>query len=160
MTFNDDEIVINPEDIDPTIGRFRNLIQTTVVPTKKAKMDIGIPTSASSSTNESTKHLHPTNMVPHLYHGLPPTADEGKFSMDVDEGSAPLSLGSKLGLLLPNPAPDVLPTNVAEAPEVMPPPQSASSRLEEPETHTGDEPKKKKYAKEAWPGRKPLMSGL
>lgn len=23
-----------------------------------------------------------------------------------------------------------------------------------------DEPKKKKYAKEAWPGRKPLLSGL
>lgn len=23
-----------------------------------------------------------------------------------------------------------------------------------------DEPRKKKYAKEAWPGRKPLLSGL
>jgi hypothetical protein len=29
--FNEEEIVINPEDIDPSIGRFRNLIQTTVI---------------------------------------------------------------------------------------------------------------------------------
>ena len=34
ITFNDDEEVINPEDIDPSVGRFRNLIQTTVVPSK------------------------------------------------------------------------------------------------------------------------------
>ncbi|XP_036143064.1 nuclear inhibitor of protein phosphatase 1 isoform X1 [Monomorium pharaonis] len=32
ITFNDDEEVINPEDVDPSVGRFRNLIQTTVVP--------------------------------------------------------------------------------------------------------------------------------
>lgn len=31
ITFNDEEEVINPEDIDPSVGRFRNLIQTTVV---------------------------------------------------------------------------------------------------------------------------------
>lgn len=34
ITFNDDEEVINPEDVDPSVGRFRNLIQTTVVPSK------------------------------------------------------------------------------------------------------------------------------
>ena len=32
--FNEDEDVINPEDIDPSIGRFRNMIQTTVIPKK------------------------------------------------------------------------------------------------------------------------------
>ncbi|GAB0087008.1 nuclear inhibitor of protein phosphatase 1 [Sergentomyia squamirostris] len=162
VTFNDDEIIINPEDVDPSIGRFRNLIQTTVVPAKKLKMDIGIPSSSVSSI-DPTKHLHPsTTLVSHhLYHGLPPSADDpSKYSMDVDESNTPLSLGSKLGLLLPNPAPDVLPTGVSEAKEVMPPPAAAATRLEEPETHAGDEPRKKKYAKEAWPGRKPLMSGL
>ncbi|XP_055692059.1 nuclear inhibitor of protein phosphatase 1 [Lutzomyia longipalpis] len=160
VTFNDDEIVINPEDIDPTIGRFRNLVQTTVVPTKRAKMDMGISSGNASTSADAAKHLHPTALVPHLYHGLPPSADDGKYSMDVDEGAAPLSLGSKLGLLLPNPAPDVLPTDIAVTPEKMPPPPAPSSRIEEPEMHTGDEPRKKKYAKEAWPGRKPLMSGL
>ncbi len=34
ITFNEDEEVINPEDIDPTVGRFRNLIHSTVIPTK------------------------------------------------------------------------------------------------------------------------------
>jgi len=34
VTFNEDEEVINPEDVDPNVGRFRNLIQSTVVPTK------------------------------------------------------------------------------------------------------------------------------
>jgi hypothetical protein len=34
ISFNDDEEIINPEDVDPSVGRFRNLIQTTVVPSK------------------------------------------------------------------------------------------------------------------------------
>ena len=34
ITFNEDEEVINPEDVDPSVGRFRNLIHTTVVPSK------------------------------------------------------------------------------------------------------------------------------
>lgn len=38
ITFNDDEEVINPEDVDPSVGRFRNLIQTTVVPSKVCVM--------------------------------------------------------------------------------------------------------------------------
>ena len=32
ITFNEEEDVINPEDIDPSIGRFRNMVQTTVIP--------------------------------------------------------------------------------------------------------------------------------
>lgn len=31
VSFNDEEEVINPEDIDSSIGRFRNLVQTTIV---------------------------------------------------------------------------------------------------------------------------------
>jgi hypothetical protein len=34
ITFNEEEMVINPEDVDPSIGRFRNLIETTVIPKK------------------------------------------------------------------------------------------------------------------------------
>uniref|UniRef100_A0A1B6CLD6 Nuclear inhibitor of protein phosphatase 1 n=1 Tax=Clastoptera arizonana TaxID=38151 RepID=A0A1B6CLD6_9HEMI len=34
VTFNEDEEVINPEDVDPSVGRFRNLIHTTVIPSK------------------------------------------------------------------------------------------------------------------------------
>lgn len=34
VTFNEDEEIINPEDVDPSVGRFRNLIHSTVIPTK------------------------------------------------------------------------------------------------------------------------------
>lgn len=38
ITFNDEEEVINPEDIDPNVGRFRNLVHTSlVIPTKVNK---------------------------------------------------------------------------------------------------------------------------
>ena len=32
--FTDQEEIINPEDIDPSIGRFRNLVQETFIPNK------------------------------------------------------------------------------------------------------------------------------
>lgn len=35
VTFNEDEEIINPEDVDPSVGRFRNLVHTTVIPTSK-----------------------------------------------------------------------------------------------------------------------------
>jgi hypothetical protein len=35
VSFNDEEEVINPEDVDSSVGRFRNLIQSTVfIPNK------------------------------------------------------------------------------------------------------------------------------
>ena len=34
ITFNEDEEVINPEDIDPSVGRFRNMITTTIIPNR------------------------------------------------------------------------------------------------------------------------------
>lgn len=38
VVFNDEEEIINPEDIDPTIGRFRNMIKTSIViPSKKKR---------------------------------------------------------------------------------------------------------------------------
>lgn len=55
VTFNDEECIINPEDIDPNVGRFRNLIQTTVVPTKRSRIENSLlGYSASISTAGST----------------------------------------------------------------------------------------------------------
>jgi nuclear inhibitor of protein phosphatase 1 len=35
VSFCEDEDVINPEDIDPSVGRFRNMVQTTIfIPNK------------------------------------------------------------------------------------------------------------------------------
>lgn len=74
-----------------------------------------------------SKHLNPSSFIPHLYQDLPPIGNKltGK-SVDSHSGSslghdldiAPSvipSFGSKLGLLLPDPAPDVAPN-----PETLP----------------------------------------
>ncbi|KAL6053288.1 hypothetical protein STEG23_009383, partial [Scotinomys teguina] len=34
VTFSEDDEIINPEDVDPSVGRFRNMVQTAVVPVK------------------------------------------------------------------------------------------------------------------------------
>jgi len=152
LTFNEEEMVINPEDVDPSIGRFRNMIESTVIPKKRARNDMGI----SSGTDDSTKHrmiqaqqlTSPTKID--LYEDLPAVGTSGLFAS---------SLSTKLGLPLPNPAPDidmaapvVLSTSATTA--------SASAAHLEAQFEDPDEPKKKKYAKEAWPGKKPTPSLL
>jgi len=212
VTFNDEEIVINPEDVDPNVGRFRNLVQTTVVPAKRARCDVnhmGIHSGNSSLSSANAAHVHqmfqqslvdmkqqhrevpPPNAVLHsptnsLYQGLPAEM-HGKGDL---EPISPLSIGSKLGLLLPNPAPEVLPV-YDEAVETSTLAQKLavanangnSSRDylfknllivyntilvrrfgEDPHDSSGEGdslcPQKKKYAKEAWPGRKPMLGQL
>ena len=34
LTFDEEEQIINPEDVDPTVGRFRNMVESTVIPRK------------------------------------------------------------------------------------------------------------------------------
>lgn len=46
VSFNEDVDIINPEDIDPSVGRFRNLIKSTVIPnsgqgSKRLKLTMG-----------------------------------------------------------------------------------------------------------------------
>lgn len=54
VTFNDEECIINPEDVDPNVGRFRNLIQTTVIPTKRSRIENNFMGYATSNLNAST----------------------------------------------------------------------------------------------------------
>ncbi|KAH8328886.1 hypothetical protein KR074_009893, partial [Drosophila pseudoananassae] len=211
VTFNDEEIVINPEDVDPNVGRFRNLVQTTVVPAKRARFDVN-HMGIHSGSSANAAHLHqmfqqtladmkhgqhhrempPPNTVPHsptnsLYQGLP-AESHGKGDL---EPISPLSIGSKLGLLLPNPAPDVMPVSdeVVEADSSLAQKlamanangknsiesfvvmvtiiffyDSVRRYVEDPHDSSGEGdalgPQKKKYAKEAWPGRKPMLGQL
>lgn len=153
--------------------------------------------------------MMPTSFMPHLYQDLPPignkfssksndsnAANPGHGNLDLDISTSMIpSFGSKLGLLLPDPAPDVAPN-----PEkLMPTPTNTQLGVSQTSTYTfnvyqmihskfglsepilmnailllftdkmvdnsldmtsTNEPRKKKYAKEAWPGRKPLLSGL
>lgn len=161
IQFNEDEIIINPEDVDPSVGRFRNLINSTVIPTKRFKMENSIGISTSS---ESVKHYHSTSFMPQLlYQGLPPSSADLHKSEDVDmEAPSQMSnLGSKLGLLLPNPAPEVVPTNDNLSTMLSVSYNTSGGHGSgKNEENLEDGPKKKIYAKEAWPGRKPLLSGL
>lgn len=153
VTFNEEDEVINPEDIDPTIGRFRNLVHTTVIPTKRQRQYIeDTENDYQQKLKENPgKGIHfPSNYHHDLYYDIPGLHfnEDEEHSNKVDS-SYSSSIVAKLGLPLPNPAPDV---DLVDSFKVAP---------ENPITTKVDlEPKKKKYAKEAWPGKKPSTSSM
>uniref|UniRef100_U5EWH8 Nuclear inhibitor of protein phosphatase 1 n=1 Tax=Corethrella appendiculata TaxID=1370023 RepID=U5EWH8_9DIPT len=160
VQFNEEEIIINPEDIDPTIGRFRNLIQSTVIPMSSKKMrlestnQMGIPSTPLLSS--SSKHSLQQIMVPNLYQGLNDPIAEDDGHRGTTSSSIGFDIDTKLGQnWLPNPAPDVNPSSSSVSVA------SSSVKINEQNDINSDEPKKKKYAKEQWPGRnKPLLGGF
>jgi len=110
-----------------------------------------------------------------LYGGLPPemggAGGHGSSQSAAASSSSSLffssSLASKLGLpLMPNPAPDVDLTPPIEVPPPAVPSlmtgtsYGASGSDAEAGGSSDLGPKKKKYAKEAWPGKKPAPSLL
>lgn len=87
--------------------------------------------------------------TPSLYGDLPPGGTtDGQIG-----GTGSYSIAAKLGLPIPNLAP-----NLEEEETVVPvvKPNPVVLNAEE----STKEPKKKKYAKEAWPGKKPLPTLL
>ncbi|KAL1115181.1 hypothetical protein AAG570_007212 [Ranatra chinensis] len=159
VTFSEEEEVINPEDVDPSIGKFRNMVHSTVIPAKRSRPDGIGPTSGLTNVEEMRpvvshpmKHLHPTVVAHQLYGDLPGSDYTGHVTTNPILSSA---LASRLGISLPNPAPDV----------EMTPPQQQQQQQEQQQQHQAaaaaaaaahapPEPRKKKYAKEAWPGKK------
>ena len=138
VRFAEDEEVINPEDIDPSVGRFRNLVQTSVIPHKKIRIESSHSMIHYDKTaivhNSRSDRISSSDLSSHKSHSNP------LFSS---------SLSAKLGIHLPNPAPDVdLNKPIEEVIE-----QPLIGPIEQLESNA-NEPKKKKYAKEAWPGKK------
>lgn len=146
VSFNEDDEIINPEDIDPSVGRFRNLVQTTVIPTTVKRQKLGDSIGIPSSEFKVPRTIHST--VPGLYQDLPPP----EIATASSSMSIYSSLSSRLGMVLPNPAPDVdMGQGFAQPTPFVPPSANVADSLE---------PKKKKYAKEAWPGKKPAPTLL
>lgn len=145
VSFSDEEEIINLEDVDPAVGRFRNLVQTAVVPVRKKKLD----GDSSSPGVESTVHC--TQTPPNIsrpYADLPPTSHEASSHHSV------LTMGG-LSAQLPNLAPDVDETPSSTHTPLTP--------VSEPVPYSTDplsKCHKKKYAKEGWPGKKSLSMSL
>ncbi|KAI1894892.1 hypothetical protein AGOR_G00120440 [Albula goreensis] len=122
VTFNEDDEIINPEDVDPSVGRFRNMVQTAVVPMKKKKLE---GHNALGLEDSGGRRLQSLSFGGGLYGDLPPSSHDAMPA----GAQPPITLN-------PTPAPGPY------APETL------------------NEPRKKKYAKEAWPGKKPTPSLL
>lgn len=150
ITFNEEEDVINPEDVDPSIGRFRNMIQTTVIPKASRHQESGFGLSHPTSPTGDHKRLAVLTS---------PGGTESKvMGLYEEEHEAVFSttLSSSLGLSLPNPAPEI---DMGVKNSGLPVPMAGDKRARGPDDIVDTDeprlPKKKKYAKEAWPGRKP-----
>ncbi|CAL8097110.1 unnamed protein product [Calicophoron daubneyi] len=178
--FSDADEIINPEDVDPSIGRFRNLVQETFIPNKRAKeghegafLGVAAPTPLSGGENRSVSG------------GLRPATPASSSLLSASALFGPTySLATKLGLPLPNLAPDI--DSEPSEPSLPPtlailhahahsrpgslvsalPDGKQTGRLSANDilgTDTGletglvrpESPKRKKYAKEAWPGKRP-----
>lgn len=98
--------------------------------------------AALSAADNFSKHLHASAYVAHLYHDLPPADGDtkstagsaGPYSSDMDLAN----MGTKFGIILPNPAPEVDPTNdtnMSASMSSLPPGSSAG-------THSGISPTK------------------
>lgn len=108
VTFNEEEIIINPEDIDPTIGRFRNLIQSVVIqPSTKRQRIENFSIPSSPSLDPTKPHSSQPYVSMSLYQGLTePMHEKHPNAGSGDALNVSAAFGSKF-LVLPNPAPEV-----------------------------------------------------
>lgn len=146
ITFNEEEDVINPEDVDPSIGKFRNMIQSSIIP------------KATSRHQESgfglSHHTHDPHKQRIISGSMSRVGAEAELYEDEDPSMFSTTLSSSLGLSLPNPAPSVE-LDTSDEGTLLSPRGEKRAHGEIVDTDADSIPRKKKYAKEAWPGRKP-----
>jgi len=147
LGFLDEEEVINPEDVDPTIGRFRNLVRTAV-----------IPTSANSTKRPAS------DADEQLFEFYGSDGKQARKQHLRDDENTTTTLASSDSTLLQYSSVASISLNAAPSLEIYAPkvvttaavPQTARHNLPtEGPSPAIDVHGKKKYAKEAWPGRKP-----
>ena len=111
---------------------------------QKPRLDSNLP---GGMTDNITKRLQSFSYHQNLYSDMPDSELSGL--------AGTYSMAAKLGLRMPNLAPEV-DTFTPTLPPVMP----AAPPVFNMDTDAAKEPKKKKYAKEAWPGKRPTGSLL
>lgn len=153
VSFNEEEDVINPEDVDPTVGRFRNLVSSTIVipnqPNKRARLDSGVSISQTSFS-----FLPRINPAPSI---VSSSSSSSASSAPSSSYSNNFLTAKSLGIHLPSPAPE--PTTAESTSiavdEHLESSSSEAATLYDDEVMASlseDKSPKKKYAKEAWPG--------
>lgn len=152
VRFDKNDVIINPEDIDPTVGRFRNLISMEIIiPNKKPKVAV-TPDTTTPATPKSMQDFH--GMGFQIYSET--TAVETPPAPTIPTTTTNLmSMVSRI-----TSAPDVEAPDMTPRPPPAPPApkvtisQAAAETMAEADAKF-DRPAKKMYVKEAWPGRKP-----
>lgn len=133
---------------------FISLLEYIFYSLQRMRMEGGL--ISLSEDHNLLKHMQPTSTTPQLYQDLPPEQFTPSSTSMINPFSTALTLTSRLGITLPNPAPEVEMTP-NQMPTEMPQVQEHLPAATEPRSM---EPKKKKYAKEAWPGKKPIPTLL
>nr|VZH91320.1 unnamed protein product [Spirometra erinaceieuropaei] len=184
--FNDIEEVINPEDVDPSVGRFRNLVQETFIPNKGKDAHEG----ADLGVSAPKRNAYIASAYENSTNGA--TGAGRQLSGALSASNPNFSLAAKLGLPLPNLAPnleetdsqlqrtpaffmfsrrarnstsdsdamtadDIRNNNESGDGVAVKRPHGADGKPEAATAAAASEPKKKKYAKEAWPGKRPTF---
>ncbi|EDV23461.1 Nuclear inhibitor of protein phosphatase 1 [Trichoplax sp. H2] len=135
------EEIINPEDVDSSVGRFRNMVQSTVVPLKKQRTE--------RNTFEGIAGADHYINLPINKHDQ----DDSNMMTGVGTGSYSIFSGLTSSIRL-NPAPDVGPVIPDEvALPSVPIPAGNLPMNEVSASETLSTKKHKVYAKEAWPGK-------
>lgn len=151
VSFSGDEEIINLEDVDSSAGCFRNLSQATVVPVKKNKNE----GSGSLGLEDTVHRMQNLPISGGLDGDLPPTSHEVVTPHMAAQEGPPIQ--GALPHMVPNLAPEVDQTPTSAQPPITLNTTPASG------THAAEplnEPCKKKYTKEVWPGKKPTPSLL
>lgn len=150
VIFAEREEVINPEDIDSSVGRFRNMISVEVIPNKRARGGSGLV----SSNTPVKKHVQEFYNKG-LYEDIDKASSEDKTKEDNKRNS----------LFVPNLAPEISEEPITFEENILierPSSNMAEVSVEDNEAAGSSDmlKPKKKYIKEAWPGKRPGPSLL
>uniref|UniRef100_H3A6Q4 Nuclear inhibitor of protein phosphatase 1 n=1 Tax=Latimeria chalumnae TaxID=7897 RepID=H3A6Q4_LATCH len=139
-------LLINSETVGPGLNHFRVFFNVL-----KKKLERPGALSLDESVGRRMQNFAYSGG---LYGGLPPTHSDAGSQAHSNLGTA---LIGGLPMPFPNLAPEVelTPPTVPTTAVINPTPNPGVFNAE-----AGNEPKKKKYAKEAWPGKKPAPSLL
>ncbi|KAL3315129.1 Nuclear inhibitor of protein phosphatase 1 [Cichlidogyrus casuarinus] len=160
--FNDHDEIINPEDVDPGVGRFRNMVEQSFVPNKRHAEERGSANMGISSAKRLAVQTVSRN-----------SASENKLLLNPNHKSTiynpSFNLAAKLGLPMPNLAPDLNENESVKLPSTLSalhaqshlrhnlPVNAISDSFSNGDTSVEAFSKKKKYVKEAWPGKAPTL---